>query len=268
MSNRVSVIQLSSSHDVADNLQRVASLLAQVEAELVVLPEVFAQFASNDQQRFQAAESFGQGPIQDFLAHQAQRHSIWLLAGSVLLKTNINDKLAASSLLYDANGKCVARYDKIHLFDASVEAGGVSYRESRYTVAGDQVVVVNTPVARIGLSICYDLRFPELYRTMQASGVELICVPSAFTHPTGRAHWHSLLRARAIENMCYIVAANQSVQEPKSRRCYGHSMIVDPWGQVLCQQVAGEGIITATVNLAELYAMRAEFPVLQHRKLY
>lgn len=267
---RVAAVQMNSGADVHENLATAARLLARAAADgavLAVLPENFALMGRHESDKLAVAEAPGNGPIQRFLSSAAREHSMWLLAGTVPLRTAEPSRVAAASLLYDASGACVARYDKIHLFDVEV-AAGESYRESASIAAGAaKPVVARTPAGPLGLSVCYDLRFPELYRALVAQGAELLAVPSAFTENTGQAHWDVLLRARAIENQCYVVAAAQSGDHPSGRRTWGHAMIVDPWGRVLSRVEQGEGLAVAGVPADALKNLRARFPVLEHRRL-
>ena len=274
MNPRVAVLQMNSGADAGANLQAAQRLLeqaAQQGAGLAVLPENFAFMGARDTDKLACAEDEGRGPIQQFLAAQAQRLSLWIVAGTVPLRVPERaGKVFAASLVYDAWGVCVTRYDKIHLFDVEVprEGGAEHYRESASIEAGaPQFTTVQTPAGMTGLSVCYDLRFPELYRGLAARGAEILCVPSAFTEKTGEAHWSTLLRARAIENQCYVLAPNQSGAHPGGRRTWGHSMILDPWGETLAQLDAGEGVIVADLDPARLAAVRKSFPSLAHRRL-
>ena len=213
-------------------------------------------------------EPFGDGAIQTFLSGQSRKNNIWLLGGTVPLKSENPDKVYAASLLYNPGGECVARYNKIHLFDVLVnEESEESYLESATFKAGKEVVVVQTEVGNIGLSVCYDLRFPELYRKMHKDNVQIITAPSAFTATTGEAHWESLLRTRAVENLCYVIASNQGGIHINGRETWGHSMIIDPWGTVIAELKKGPGVAVASIDLEKQGKLRKMFPTLTHRKL-
>jgi nitrilase len=232
-------------------------------AQLVVLPEYFPIIGAADADRVRAREAFGHGPIQAWLAETAQRHGIWLFAGSIPLAASAPDKMRNSSLVYNPAGECVERYDKVHLF--GFRKGDEAYDEASFIEAGDQLVVVDTPFGRVALSICYDLRFPELYRAL--SPVDLILVPAAFTETTGRAHWEILLRARAIENQCYLLAVGQGGVHENGRMTHGNSMIIDPWGEILDRKAKGPGVVIADLDHQRIADIRESLPALAHRKL-
>lgn len=259
------------SHDQVDaNLKTAADLIAQAAgagAKLVVLPENFAFIGRYEGAVAKVAETPGEtGPIQQFLASQAATHALVLVGGSVPLADMGSDKIFASSLVYGPDGRCMARYDKLHLFDVQI-GDQEGYKESATYTAGNAVITVDTPYAKLGMSICYDLRFPELYRQLTQRGAELLLVPSAFTATTGAAHWSSLLRARAVENLTYVVAPNQGGVHANGRETYGHSMIIDPWGQVLASHTeSNAGVITATIDPNEQQALRQRFPALSHAR--
>lgn len=266
---RIAAIQMASGSNVSANLNEAARLILEavnMGAQLVILPENFALMAMHSADTLKVREMSGKGPLQDFLSQQAARHGIWLVGGTIPLIANDTYKASASCLVFDNTGKCVARYDKVHLFDVSVTAEE-HYCESDTFEAGTQVTVTDTPFGRLGLAICYDLRFPELFRCMLTQGVEIISVPSAFTAVTGRAHWELLVRARAVENLCYVIAANQGGYHVNGRETYGDSMIIDPWGVVLTRLNRGAGVICADINLENQATVRRNFPVLQHRKI-
>lgn len=268
---KIAAIQMVSGVGVVANLAAARKLLEEAAAngvELALLPEYFCLMGARDTDKLALAEDAGRGTIQDFLAQTAQRLGLWIVGGTIPLKVpGRSDRVYAASLVYDAAGRNVARYDKMHLFDVEVP-GGERYRESASIEPGAQnLAVIDSPVGKLGLTVCYDLRFPELYRSMAQRGAEILLVPSAFTERTGRAHWDVLLRARAIENQCYVVAPNQCGEHPGGRRTWGHSSVVDPWGQVLAQREDGEGVVLAPVPLASLRKLRADFPVLNHRRL-
>lgn len=264
---RIAALQMVSSAAWADNRATAARLIAAAAAqgaELVALPEYFPIIGGNDIERLALRETPGQGPIQDFLAEQAARHRLWLVGGSLPLWAEAPDKLRNSCLVFDPTGRCVARYDKIHLF--GFQQGNERYDEAATIEAGPpQPVTVTTPWGRCGLAICYDLRFPELFRAM--GELALIVVPAAFTDTTGRAHWEILLRARAIENQCYVLAAAQGGRHPCGRITHGHSMIIDPWGVVVARLGYGEGVVCAELDPARLTAVRTSLPALRHRRL-
>jgi predicted amidohydrolase len=218
-----------------------------------------------DSDKRAVAEADGSGPAQEFLATTARRLRLWIVGGTVPLRSGADGRVAAASLVYDSDGRRVARYDKIHLFDVDIPGRQESYRESAHVAPGSTATVVDTPVGRLGLSVCYDVRFPELYRHLSAAGAQLLAVPSAFTSPTGRAHWEPLLRARAIENLCYVVAPAQSGFHPSGRETYGDSMIVDYWGRVLQRLPRGRGCAVAEVELERQTGVRESFPALLHR---
>lgn len=264
--SRVAAIQMASGPSVSANLLEAEALIRLAVsrgAQLVLLPEYFALMGYKETDKVQQREVDGQGPIQDFLSRQAKKHKIWLIGGSVPLATDNPAKVRNSCLVYDAAGKRVARYDKIHLFGLNL--GDEHFREENTIEPGSEVVVFDSPFGRIGLSICYDLRFPELFRAMQP--VDILLVPSAFTATTGRAHWEPLIRARAVENLCYVIAAAQGGYHLSGRETHGHSMIVDPWGVILDELPRGSGIVTANVSLDYQKQLRTSLPALQHRVL-
>jgi nitrilase len=264
-------IQLSSVADRDANLATAGRLLRQAReggAVLAILPENFSLMGAKERDKLAIAEPAGQGPIQDFLAATARELGLWIVAGTVpLAVAGDPERVWAACLAYDAQGRLAGRYDKIHLFDVEVP-GGERYHESRSIAHGSlNPVVVDTPAGKLGLSVCYDLRFPELYRALAAQGAELLCVPAAFTARTGAAHWETLLRARAIENQCFLIAPGQHGTHAGGRATWGHSMIVDPWGEILAQQAEGEGVVLAQVSKERLQQVRASFPALTHRRM-
>ncbi|HTT02530.1 MAG TPA: carbon-nitrogen hydrolase family protein [Steroidobacteraceae bacterium] len=267
---KIAALQMTSSADVSGNLAIAGQLLeeaAQTGARLAVLPENFAFMGLADADKRKVAESQGTGPIQQFLSSTAQRLRLWIVAGTMPMRMPEEERVAAACPVYDETGRLVARYDKIHLFDVDIPGRDEHYHESANIVPGKAPIVVDTPAGRIGLTVCYDVRFPELYRQLGATGAQLFTIPSAFTAPTGRAHWESLLRARAIENLCYVIAPAQSGFHQNRRETYGDSMIIDYWGQVLCRRPRGRGILVADVDLERQREVRASFPVLEHRVL-
>jgi len=264
---RVAAIQMASGPNVSANLAEAERLIATAVAQgakLVVLPEYFCIMGLKETDKVAACEAEGKGPIQKFLSTQARKHKIWLVGGSVPLEASVPGKVRNSCLVYDDKGKLAARYDKIHLF--GLDLGNEHYREEETIEAGDQIVVLETPFGRIGLSVCYDLRFPELYRSMK--DVDLIVVPSAFTDTTGKAHWETLVRARAIENLAYVVAPAQGGYHLSGRETHGNSMIVDPWGVILDRLPRGSGVVIASVNRAYQASLRQSLPALQHRTIH
>ncbi|HEX4388507.1 MAG TPA: carbon-nitrogen hydrolase family protein [Steroidobacteraceae bacterium] len=265
---KVAAVQMTSGPDVGANLAEARALLEQAAergARLAALPENFSFMGLKDADKRAVAEADGSGPAQDFLAASARELRLWIVGGTVPLRAGPDGRVAAASLVYDADGRRVARYDKIHLFDVDIPGRTESYRESAHVAPGSRPAVVDTPVGRLGLSVCYDVRFPELYRHLSAAGAQLLAVPSAFTGPTGRAHWETLLRARAIENLCYVIAPAQSGFHPSGRETYGDSMIVDFWGRILQRVPRGSGCAVAEVDLARQGGVRETFPALVHR---
>ncbi|MDX1496773.1 MAG: carbon-nitrogen hydrolase family protein [Salinisphaeraceae bacterium] len=268
--SRVAVVQMVSVNDVQMNLIDAAALIEQAvaqSAELILLPENFGFLGRYEAEKLPFAEAPGQGAMQAFLAEQASQHGIWLIGGSVPIQSDDPNKVFASCLVYGPDGGCHARYDKMHLFDVALPDSDEQYRESASHIAGGAIQQLDTGIGRLGLSICYDLRFPELYRGLSAQGTEIFTVPSAFTYRTGEAHWEVLLRARAVENLCYVLAANQGGEHPGGRKTWGGSMIVSPWGEVLASLEQGPGVAVADIDLEQLQTTRKHFPVLEHRKL-
>lgn len=264
------VIQMTSGERVADNLATAGRLLEQAReggAALALLPENFALMPLHDAARRAVAEDEGRGPIQEFLAATAARLGLWIVAGTLPLKRQGDSRPAAACLVYDGDGRCVARYDKIHLFDVDLPGRDERYRESDHFSPGRELVVVDSPVGRIGLAVCYDLRFPELFRRLLEAGAEVFTVPSAFTAPTGRAHWEVLLRARAVENLAFVLAAAQTGLHANGRETYGDSLVVDGWGRVLARRPRGEGVVLAVLDREAQAATRVSFPCLQNRVL-
>ena len=266
----VAAIQMTSSHVVADNLAAAAGLLRQAKdlgCEIACLPENFSFIGLRDADKLRVAEADGDGPVQSFLSETARKLNMWILGGTIVIRGDSDLRVANASLLIDGAGERVARYDKIHLFDVTIPGRDEQYRESTHVAAGREPVVADTPVGKLGLSVCYDMRFPELYRELVSQGAEWLVMPAAFTVPTGRAHWETLLRARAIENLCYVVAPAQSGTHSSGRETYGDSLIVDYWGQVLSRLAKGTGVITAQIDLAKEAETRARFPALANRQL-
>ena len=263
---RVAAIQMVSAPEVAANLSAAGRLIAEAAgagAQLVALPEYFCILGRHETDKVKVREREGAGPIQDFLSAAAKRHRVWLVGGTLPLVSGDAEKVRNACLVFDATGRCAARYDKIHLFGLDLEEQ--RFDEARSIEAGTRPVTLDTPFGRVGLSVCYDVRFPELYRA--AGAVDIWFVPSAFTALTGAAHWDILLRARAIENQCYVVAPAQGGLHPNGRRTWGHSMIVDPWGEVLACRAEGEGVVLAELDAGRLAEVRQSLPALQHRTL-
>jgi nitrilase len=263
---RVAAIQMASGSNVAANLaeaEQLIELAVGAGAKLVALPEFFPIMGVKETDIIAVREQEGTGPMQRFLARMAKKHQIWLIGGSIPLEASVANKVRNACLVFDERGKQVARYDKIHLF--GLDLGTEHYQETKTIEAGDKVVVINSPFGRIGLSICYDLRFPELYRAMP--DVDIIVVPSAFTATTGRAHFETLIRARAIENLAYVIAPAQGGYHLSGRETHGDSMIVDPWGVVLDRLPRGSGVVIANVNPAYQASLRKSLPALKHRRI-
>jgi predicted amidohydrolase len=261
---RVAAVQMVSTPRVGDNLRAAGELIAEAArqgADLVALPEYFPIMGISDRDKFALGEAEGAGPIQDFLAEMAQRYGIWLVGGSIPLLAADAGKLLNSCLVYDPQGTRVARYDKIHLF--GFQKGIERYDEGATIEAGNQIVAFDTPFARLGLSICYDIRFPELYRALGAA--DLLVIPAAFTETTGRAHWEILLRARAIENQCYVLAVAQGGRHENGRETHGNSMLIDPWGVIIDRLAKGPGVVIGELDQARIKEVRMCLPALQHR---
>ena len=268
---RVSAIQMTSGHDIGANLDAAGRFLAEAArlgAVLAALPENFAFMGLNSGDKRAVAEPEGAGRIQDFLADTARRLGLWIVGGTIPLRTAGDGRVSASCLVFDAAGQRVARYDKIHLFDVDVPGSTESHRESEHTVPGRDARLVETPLGKLGLSVCYDMRFPELFRALSRQGADAFVVPAAFTVPTGKAHWESLLRARAIENLCPLIAPAQWGVHPSGRETYGDSMIIDHWGTVLARLPGGTGCVVADLDSAARLEARTRFPSLEHRVIY
>jgi predicted amidohydrolase len=263
---KIAAVQMISGPEVAPNLATAGRLVAEAAAtgaRLIALPEYFPLIGATDEARLAAREDPGQGPIQDFLADTARKHGIWLVGGSIPLAARDPEKLLNTCLVFDDSGRQLARYDKIHLF--GFRKGDEHYDEAATIEAGSDIVTVDTPVGRLGLAICYDLRFPELFRAM--GEVALLVIPAAFTETTGRAHWEMLLRARAVENQCYVLASAQGGRHPTGRLTHGNSMIIDPWGNIVARMDKGEGVIVAELDPDRIAEVRTSLPALQHKRL-
>lgn len=267
--NKFAAVQMASSPNVGANLIEAGRHIedaARVGAGLVVLPENFALMGESESDKLTHREAEGSGPIQEFLAKTARQFSIWIVGGTVPVSSSSATKVRATCPIYNDQGEKVAQYDKIHLFDVSVPGSDEQYNESNTIEAGQDPLVIATPFGRLGIAVCYDLRFPELFRKMLNAGMEILAVPSAFTAATGAAHWELLVRARAVENLCYVIAANQGGFHLNGRKTYGDSMIVDPWGKILTRLPSGAGIACANVDHDHLEKLRLAFPALQHRR--
>jgi predicted amidohydrolase len=267
--SKCAAIQMASSPNVGSNLLEAEKLIAEAAkagAKLVALPENFALMGEHELDKIRIKEVDGQGPIQNFLSETAAKYGVWIVGGTMPIAGDAEHKVRAACLIYNDRGERVARYDKMHLFDVSVPGTNEVYRESDSIEAGPRPLVFDTPFGRIGVAVGYDLRFPEFFREMARMGMEILVIPSAFTAETGAAHWELLLRARAVENLCYIIAPNQGGFHINGRKTFGHSMIVDPWGVVLDCHKTGGGFIVADIDLERLEKVRTAFPVLQHRR--
>ena len=295
---KVAALQMTTGPDVTANLDIANALLdeaARKGAKLAVLPENFAFMGLADADKRKVAEVEGKGPIQDFLSRKAREQKMWIIGGTAPVRPkderatgsalandspasdavgvnptnrarNVDDgRPSAASLVYNDVGQLVARYDKIHLFDVDIPGRTEPYRESANVAPGTTPKVVDTPVGRVGLSVCYDMRFPELFRRLSQDGAQILSIPSAFTTPTGRAHWETLLRARAIENLCFVIAPAQSGVHASGRETYGDSMIIDYWGRILARRPRGQGVVVHDLDLAAQAKVREEFPALRHR---
>jgi predicted amidohydrolase len=265
---KIAALQTVATPDVDRNLEVAARLIAEAAregAEWAALPEYFCLMGRRDTDKLTAAEAPGDGPIQRFLAAQAKQHGLWLIGGTLPLRSATPERVRNACCVYAPDGTLTARYDKIHLF--RFDSGRESYDEARVLEAGSEPVALQAGALRIGLSVCYDLRFPELYRALCTPPCDVLSVPAAFTYTTGRAHWELLLRARAVENQCYVLAAAQGGTHENGRRTWGHSMIVDPWGEVLAVRPEGEGVVLAEVDPARIAAVRQQLPALAHRRL-
>ncbi len=263
---KVAGIQMASSPNVSFNLieaERLINIAAEQGAKIIALPEYFPMMGISDTDKVDVREEEGKGPIQKFLSKMAKKHKVWLIGGTVPLSTKAPNKIRNSCLVFNDKGEQIARYDKIHLF--GLDLGTEHYHEENTIEAGNEIIVVDTPYGKIGLSVCYDLRFPELYRAM--GNVDMIFVPAAFTDTTGKAHWETLVRARAIENMCYVIAPAQGGYHLSGRETHGNSMIVDPWGVILDRLPRGSGVVIANVNTQYQQSLRDSLPALKHRTI-
>ncbi|MEI6414949.1 MAG: carbon-nitrogen hydrolase family protein [Pseudomonadota bacterium] len=265
---KVAAIQMATSPNVLANLFEAERIIADAAAEgaqLVVLPENFAFMGKRDEELLAFREQDGSGPLQDFLALMAQRYRLWVVGGTIPLMAKTPDKLRSACLVFDDRGHRQGRYDKIHLFDVQVMETNERYQESATIEPGHTPCVIDSPFGRLGVAVCYDLRFPELFRCLLDEGMEVMVMPAAFTAATGRAHWEILIRARAIENLCYVVAGAQGGYHISGRETYGNSLIVDPWGRILARMPRGSGHVCAALDKTQQMMVRKTFPVLQHR---
>jgi len=268
---KIAAVQMVSGTELETNLEAARRLIATAAAEgatLVALPEYFCFMGRADTDKLAIAETPGQGPIQRMLSEAAQEHGVWLIGGTLPMKSPDPQRVLNSCCVFAPDGSLAARYDKIHLFRFERDSGGVreSYDEGRAILAGSEPMACDAAGLRLGLSVCYDLRFPELYRALMVPPCDLLSVPSAFTYTTGQAHWELLLRARAIENQCYVIAPAQGGRHENGRRTWGHSMVVDPWGEVLAVRPEGEGVVLAELDTARIAEVRAQLPALSHRR--
>ncbi|WP_298833621.1 carbon-nitrogen hydrolase family protein [uncultured Piscinibacter sp.] len=268
---KIAALQMVSGTEVEANLAAARRLIAQAAAEgakLVALPEYFCFMGHADIDKLAVAETAGRGPIQRMLAEAAREHAVWVIGGTLPLQSSDPQRVLNSCCVFGPDGGLAARYDKIHLFRFERDSAGVreSYDEGRAILAGTTPTTCQAAGLRVGLSVCYDLRFPELYRALMTPPCDLLSVPSAFTYTTGQAHWELLLRARAIENQCYVVAPAQGGRHENGRRTWGHSMIVDPWGEVLAVRPEGEGVVLAELDETRIAQVRGQLPALTHRR--
>lgn len=268
---KIAAIQMCSSHLVDENLTTAANLISEAaknQAKLIVLPEMFAIMGQGAEDKVTVKETFGYGKIQSFLSEQAKKHSVWIVGGTIPIACKDETKVRAACLVFNNTGDCLARYDKIHLFDVALSNQEV-YKESDTTEAGDELVVIDTPFGKLGLAVCYDVRFPELFRSLFNRGAEIIALPSAFTVKTGEAHWELLARSRAVENFCYLIGACQGGSHSNGRKTYGNSMIVEPWGNIIAKNEGIDtGIIYATIDLAKVHEARRSIPIAKHQRIF
>jgi len=265
---KIAALQMVSTPDVARNLDAAAALIARAAAagaQLAALPEYFCLMGRRDDDKLAIAEVPGDGPIQRFLSAQARQHALWLVGGTLPLREGGHSLVRNSCLVFAPDGSQAARYDKMHLF--AFDNGREQYDEARVLEAGPEPVALQAGALRVGLSVCYDLRFPELYRSLMQPPCDLLCVPSALTYTTGQAHWELLLRARAVENQCVVLAPAQGGTHENGRRTWGHSLIVDAWGEVLAMQAEGEGVVLASVDAQRMASVRTQLPALRHRRI-
>ncbi len=266
----VASIQLTSGPNVQANLYEVATYFEEIsktKSKVVVLPENFALMPANDAEFLKHSEKEGKGPIQDFLVENALKYKFWIVAGTIPIKTKDPQKVTATTFVYNDKGEVVCKYDKIHLFDVKLPNSEESYNESKFFEHGKKIHVIETPLGVTGIACCYDLRFPEIFRLQHKYNVETFILPAAFTEQTGKVHWETLVRARAIENLCYVVTSCQGGYHISGRKTHGNTMIVNPWGQILSRIPSEKGFIEATINKSQLHSIRKNFPVLDHIRL-
>lgn len=267
---KVAAIQMTSTRDVQANLREADRLLGEAArqgAKLAVLPENFSFLGATDADRVAAVEAFGDGPAQQFLAEAARRYELWLVGGTIPIRVRGEPRASSRSLLMSPDGRVAAHYDKIHLFDVDIPGKAAErYSESATTLAGTRVVTAATPLGRIGMTVCYDIRFPALFHRLSVLGVEILVVPAAFTVPTGEVHWLPLLTARAIESLVYVVAAGQCGEHAGGRKTYGHSLVLGPWGELLGELPSGPGVVCVDLDMIRLAELRQRFPTVQHRR--
>lgn len=264
---QLTALQMSSRPDPQDNLAIVAKLLEQLPAtrpQLVVLPEAFSCFGAGDRAQLAMAETYKDGEVQKQLAALAKKHEVYLVGGT--LPIDAGERFSAASILFGPDGGILNRYDKIHLFDVDVADNTKEYRESKWTQPGSNVVTTATDFGVVGMAVCYDLRFPELFSALRQAGSQIIVLPSAFTQVTGKAHWHALVRARAIEQQVFIVAPGQVGEHANGRETFGHSIIVSPWGEILAEQELDEGVVSVSVDVADIEPIRKQMPVAQQNQ--
>lgn len=268
---KVAAVQMCSSTSVDANLRMVATLVAKAvdqEAKLVVLPEMFATIDQSKADKMTVQEKFGTGKIQDFLAATAQKHQVWIVGGTIPICSDDPNRTRAACIVYNAKGEVAGRYDKMHLFDVVISEKEC-YQESATIQAGNTFAVVNTPIGKVGLAVCYDIRFPGLFTHLFNLGAEIFAIPAAFTVKTGVAHWQLLTRSRAVENFCYVIGATQGGEHTNGRKTYGHALIVNPWGCVVAEKAdTNPGVIYAEIDLDNLYKIRASLPIANHQRIF
>ena len=271
MISKIAAIQMCSSALVDDNLLKAKELIVEATnngARIIVLPEMFAIMGDIITTKVSVKEAYGIGKIQSFLSVQAKENKVWIVGGTIPIESTKTNKIKAACLVFDDKGNCVAQYDKIHLFDVIISEKE-KYIESDTTEAGDHLTIIDTPFGRIGLGVCYDLRFPEFFRLLFNKGVEIVVLPTAFTETTGKAHWEVLARSRAIENFSYFIGACQGGTHANGRKTYGHSLIIDPWGKILAKKEdIAPGIIYGTIDLKQIYEARQAIPIKDHQRIF
>lgn len=271
MSTKIAAVQMCSSMSLDENLQKAKELITEAsknQAKLVVLPEMFTLMGKTERSKLDIKEPYGKGKVQSFLSALALEHNIWIVSGTIPLECDNKDKIKAACLIFNDQGQCVARYDKVHLFDVVLSQEEI-YKESDTTEAGDHLTLIDSPFGKLGIAICYDLRFPELFRSLFNKGAEILIVPSAFTETTGRAHWEILARSRAIENFCYFIGSCQGGKHANGRSTFGHSLIINPWGTVLAKKEDQEpGVIYADIDLMALKKARESIPIQNHQRIF